>query len=239
MNRYMFPIGLFVLAAALLLPSWAGGSGPTTFQVDTSGKDIPKEGALHLNGWNIENWGAARVLDFYLRYQHLLGEPVKGWDGTRMCFRGGCAIYTPGNDEQWKLELQNLGSEDMEVEGYTPRPRSSLHPAVREWIQSQREAGLDTVRIVGPVLSEPICDPRTARCKQWTAKQLFIISGNEVRRAPLGLWMTYPSAREMQRSESNPVVDVRALMAVPLVFIALTLLFRRPGSGSAPRATLG
>src|SRR5436309_3008836 len=83
------------------------------------------------------------------------------------------AGFEVGNPTDWRVELANLGSADMAIEGYTPNPGRTPHPALRDWLLSQVEVGLDTARVVGRIISDPVCDRTTKRCVQWSEKQRF------------------------------------------------------------------
>lgn len=238
--RKAFPsIALFLLAAALGAWTWIT-SVPREQLVDTSGHEQPAEGAFLENGWLVQNRGEARIADVYLRYRAWLGEPVSGFDGSCQLFRLGRLCYAPGNPPDWKVELDNLGYLDMQIEGYTPNPGRTPHPALRAWVQSQRESGLDTVRVVGRLISDPICDRNTGLCTQWTDKQRFSFDEaarweDQVRREPLGLWFSHPKARPV----AAPPLTSSAIplgLAVLAALSGLVLLARRQGYAGPSQA---
>jgi hypothetical protein len=239
MSKVFPSLVLFLVAAALGGWTWIT-SAPREQFVDTSGREELTEGGLLENGWLIQNWGDARIKDVYLRYRSWLGEPVSGFDATCQAFRLGRLCYAPGNPPDWKVEFDNLGYLDMQVQGYTPNPGRTPHPALRDWIQSQREAGLDTVRLVGRIVSEPVCDKKSGVCTQWTDKQRFSfedasMSGDHVRRDPLGLWLTHPSARPV----GSLPLSFGALPLALAVLVALAgfaLLMRRQGYAGPSQA---
>jgi hypothetical protein len=108
MVKVIAPIVLISLALGLGAWSWHS-SQPRAVMIDTAGREQPRAGALLVNGWLIENHGAANVKDAWRRFEPYLNEPISGWDGQRQRFRGGDLVYTPGNDPQWRVEIANSG----------------------------------------------------------------------------------------------------------------------------------
>ena len=198
LKTLLIPVGLgTLLLGGTVLP---GSTHPTHPVVVTAGQEVPHEGALYRNGWNVQNLGDARILDVYQRYQPFLGEPVSPFDGTSQYFRFGFLTYQPANPEGWQVEVGNGGLEDLQLSGYTPQRQAHPHPALRDWLQFQRENGVDTVRLIGPVISEPLCDKKAQSCTQWTMKARFSfpetdLTGERVQRHPVGLWLSHPSVR--------------------------------------------
>lgn len=229
MYRVVTVIGLLSLATALA--AWAViGARQTPQYLDTAGQEEPLADAVYENGWNVANHENARIQDTYLSYRRFLGEPITGFDGQCQSFRLGRLCYAPGNPPDWRIELANLGADELEVEGYTAKPGATLHPAVRDYRLSQLELGVDLGRVFGRVISDPICDKRTRTCKQFTDKALFLfdeqaVSGDQVQRAPLGLWRTYPRTRPTGNTESIMPVQPLPLIAAGVgVVVALWLL---------------
>jgi hypothetical protein len=224
---------IFALSALDVLPRQ-----PVLAQVlDTSGNEEPLDGALPLNGWNVANYEQIRLKDFYQRHEGFLGEPLSGFDGRTQTFRLGRITYGPGKAAEWQLELENLGFLDMQLEGYTPRLGSSPHPAVRDWLLAQQDVGTDLTRVVGRTISEAICERKSKQCSQWTDKQRFLfrqdaLTGDEVQRAPLGLWLSHPRSRPVLVSgepvERHPNVALILLAAV-LAVLAVSLLRGQSG----------
>ena len=172
---------------------------PVVVQVpDTAGHEKPLDGALFINGYNISNQRDAKVLDTYFAYKGFLGEPVSSWDGHEQMFRFSGLSYDPTHPKDWRMELSNAGEEDLTLEGMLPAPGSSPHPAVRDWELTQMNAGVDLQRVVGTFLSPPIC--QKGECWQASSKLRFefeasATSGQQVRLAPVGLWLTHPQTR--------------------------------------------
>lgn len=156
------------------------------------GTETPREGCDHLNGFNVCNFQDATLRDVHLKYAELLGEPVASFDFTGQVFRFGKLTYSPGAPEGWKVQFANLGLDDLRLNGLTSQPGSESHPAVRDWLQSQHELGLDIPRVVGRPLSPPVCNRTSGECRQWFDKTVFLfpqdaVSGTVVRRDELGL----------------------------------------------------
>ena len=242
---------LIISTLLILLGLAAGASGfmasvprPVVVEpLDTGGHEAPVEGSLYDNGWNVMNHGESGLKDTYLRLRHWLGEPISSFDGQCQSFRFGRLCYDPGKPEDWRIELSNSGWEDMLVEGYSPKPGSTPHPAVRDWKLSQLENGADLTRLVGRTISDPICDQKSHQCRQWTDKQLFLfeenaISDDRVQRAPLGLWLVYPQARAAATLPSEivpspPPVPSLAIAGMLVVAGVGLMLIRGGARGSA------
>ncbi len=235
-----------LLALSLALLSWSVSTAwPRPVQamtVETTGHELRQEDGAYENGWNVQDRGPSRFLTFYLRYKPLLGEPVSGSDGRCQSFRFGRICVNLGNPPDWQVELTNSGLEDLQLEGYTPKPGASPHPAVRDWLVSQMDVGTDVTRVVGRTLSDPLCDKQSHACRQWSDKQLFLfqeeaLTAAEVQRAPLGLWLAHPQARvaPATRPQFTPSrASICALVGgVMLSLVALATL-RRPTSTGAP-----
>lgn len=228
----------FGLAATLAGGALLNGSAPkpAALALDTSGHETPQDGAYFENGWNVANTGAADLMDRYLRYQSFLGEPVSGFNGQCQSFRFGRLCYQPANPSDWKVELANVGLEDLQVQGYSAQPGRDPHPALRDWLYMQLEAGVDLTRVVGRLLSESICDARTRLCRQWADKQVFqfpqdSLTADQVQRLPVGLWLSHPQARPAPvagSSESaSPLSPWPWALVVVLVLVGLLVLMRR------------
>ncbi len=240
MGSHVPKIGYILLGVALVL--WLFLTAlprPVVVQaVATTGQEHPEEGALLENGWLIKNHGDASMHDVYLRYQSFLGEPLAGFDGQRQAFRFGRLVYQPSNPQDWKVEFDNLGWLDMQVAGYTPRPGQTPHPALRDWLLTELEAGWDMPRLVGRIISEPKCDKRTRQCVQWTDKQRFhfaegALTAAEVQRQPLGLWLTHPSTREQKMIVPEQAWWERSgfVLLAALLFVLVGFLIWRPRRG--------
>jgi hypothetical protein len=224
-----------VIATAVLLgrSESASSNVPTT-----TGTQSPAEGCLFENGWNVCDFGEADVKDVYLRYRGFLGEPISGFDARCQTFRFGRLCYTAGNASDWKVELANLGYQDMLAQGYTPQPGSSPDPALRDWLITQMEAGVDITRLVGRVISEPVCERASqGECRQWTDKGLFVFprgasAERQIQRAPLGLHFSHPRTRE-----AAPAIDLRRAALVLLALLGMAgLLFLTSRGGASGRS---
>lgn len=240
MKRISMALALIALSVTAAIGPHISAA-PKEWTVNTAGSEQPLPSALLVNGWVVANWGEARALDTYLRYELFLGEPISPWDGKQQTFRNARLVYTPGNPPDWRIEFASLGRADMEIEGYMPKTGSVPHPAVRDWLQIHHEAGMDTTRLTGRLISEAICDGRTRRCIQWTEKARFefpgdATSGEQVQRQPLGLWMAYPSARSIRGQGSSSWPELPQLLAVgaPLVLLFVLLLRGRPSADGSP-----
>ncbi len=210
--------------------------------LDTSGHEAPQDDAFYENGWNVANVGESGFKDRYLDMKAWLGEPIRGFDGQCQTFRFGRLCYDPAKPDGWKVELANAALEDIQVEGFTPKPGSTPHPALRAWKLDQLEAGADLTRLVGRTISDPVCDHKLHQCRQWTDKQLFLfpenaVSGEQVQRTPLGLWLTYPATRAaaevppevIQQSSTLPAFVASAILALA----GVAALASRRGMGSS------
>lgn len=194
-----------------------------------SGKEQPRPGAIFVNGFNIED----PLRDTYARSRAWLGEPVTAFDGRCQRFRFGELCYEPGNDPAWVVQFANLGRQDMEIEGYRPVANASPSPALKDWLRAHYEVGLDITRTIGPVISEPHCTPTV--CVQWTMKTRFefppnATSASQVRRAPVGLYLTYPWIRTQEQARyqaprPNPTLWV--VLPVGGGVLGLWVLLRR------------
>lgn len=253
MTRLQLPVLLLCLAAVagalgLIQERGAGGAAPPPVP-PTAGREVPHEDCLLENGWNICNYGDAALKDLYLRYRPYLGEPVSGFDSRCQRYRLGALCYNPGNPDGWKIEFANLGLSDYLANGFSPQASASPHPAVRDWLLAQMEVGLDTTRVVGPMVSQPHCDQKTARCMQWTAKTKFTfpigaVSADQVQRVPLGLPSIQASAPALRQPASAPGRWLPrqwpfALSLICLVGLGLlSLTSRRAGSAGDASATI-
>lgn len=247
MVRYVFGAVLLLVAAGMAVLVVIGAR-PATVVVqttNTSGQEKPEDGAFYANGWNVANIGNARIMDAYLRYQSLLAEPISAFDGRCQNFRLGRLCFEPGNPPDWQVQFDNLGLDDLHVEGRTEKVDAAPHPAVRDWVMTQMEAGVDVLRVVGRFLSDPVCDPRTGECRQWTDKQLFLfpkdaLTADQVHRAPLGLWLSHPQTRPTEIVVASPHVNLPLTALALLLALTgiLTLFGPRPGSGSGSLAAV-
>lgn len=245
MPRLLVASVLFLLAAASMATGVLGAlpRPVRTPVVDTSGHETPLEGALYLNGFNIEDFDGASILDTYRRFQDLLGQPISGFDGSSQSFTFGRLTYLPGNAPDWQVQLDNVGLEELQLEGYTPKPGATPHPAVRDWLVSQYELGTDLTRAVGRIISDPICNARN-ECKQYADKQEFLFSrsaltADQVQRAPLGVWLAHPQVRYAAETPTltAPAIRQQAPALVLGAFFALLGLAvtrGRPQGGSLP-----
>ncbi len=201
-----------------------------------SGTEVPREGCLFKNGFNVCDYGDATVKEAYLQFEALLGDPLSGFDARCQTFNGGRLCYTPGNPAAWRVQWDNLGAQDAVARGLTLQPNAEPHPALRDWLIGQMELGLDTTRVVGRILTPPVCDRTTRTCKQYTDKQVFLFPedatwGVDVQRAPLGAWSLHlPNHTRPAPSASGPsplLVGASALLAL----LGGVLLLGRRGSG--------
>lgn len=231
-----------LLGAAVLICAVAGGvwalqgaqpaSSPSVVRDQVPvGQEQPREGCLLENGFNVCDYGTATLKAAYLRHRDLLGEPLSGFDARCQLFRFNRLCFNPANPDGWQVEFANAGLQDLQVNGFTPQPGAELHPAVRDWLISQLEIGVDTTRLIGRVISPPVCDKATNRCRQWTDKALFLfpaeaVSASQVQRAPLGLSSVPRTAStEPTATKQLPLLVVGLALLVGLV---LLLSARRP-----------
>jgi len=233
-SRGFFAVLLIAVAAGLVGWTYVRASDrPSELLIDTAGREEPAEGALLENGWRIEDRGEANLKEVYLRNQGFLGEPVTGFDGATQTFRLGRLGYQPNNPPDWKIEFANLGWLDMQTSGLTPNPGRTPHPALRDWLQAQLEVGLDLPRVVGRIISEPVCEGGS--CRQWTDKQRFqfpreALTADQVQRAPLGLWLSYPASRPHTVAAGQATVPpVPLILAGVCGLLGLALLRARGG----------
>jgi hypothetical protein len=150
--------------------------------------------------------------------------------------------YDRGNAEPWKVQLDNLGLREMQLQGLTPNPGAPQHPAVRDWLLGQLDVGTDLNRVVGRTISEPHCEKRSHTCQQYADKQLFIFDeratrGEQVRRAPLGLWQTYTRTHPTGTSEP-PVFNLPLLGLAGVLAAAGLLLLIMPRKRLGPTAAV-
>lgn len=243
MVRLIVPLILFGGAALLVATSGvhAAFSRPpaTTLVIDTSGNEPFEEGAWFENGYNVPNIGPIRFREFYERHREFLGEPVGPFTGTAQPFRYAALTFTGSNPPDWQVQLNNAGELDLLLAGYLPKPSSSPHPAVRDYLLALLERGIEVPRLIGPIISEPICTaPRVGglkSCVQWTMKARFefaesALTGHEVQRMPIGLWQTHPKFRPgatMESESTRTFFSPSLLLAGMLGLAGLLLLFRR------------
>src|SRR5688572_6808084 len=107
---------LFLVAAAgVLLLAWplSGAANspaqPSAVERRLSGTEQPREGCLFQNGFNICDFGEAKLRDGYLRYAELIGEPLSSFDAQCQTFRFARLCFKAGNPDGWKIEFANLG----------------------------------------------------------------------------------------------------------------------------------
>jgi hypothetical protein len=206
------------------------------------GRDNPVPGALMSNGFIVGKADEPKFRAFYERYQAWLGEAITTFDGREQTFRFGRLTYNPSNKAGWEIELANVGMFDLQQAGLQPVPGSLPHPLVRDWLIAQQEAGVDVVRLIGRIISDPICVRRV--CSQWTDKQRLTWAQNEtaidrVYRAPLGQWLTHPQERpkdQLPNEDSGvqltPLTVVFVVLAILLaLLLVVLLLLRRSGGG--------
>jgi hypothetical protein len=176
------------------LPFWPQPAKPQV-EFTTSCGEVPVPGVPASNGCNIPD---PRVQAFVARFEPWLGEAVSPWSGRDQTFAMARLVVTPLNPPDWAVELANLGRDDLMREGISPTPGSIPHPALQSWLVEETEKGTDTVRLVGRILSAPICVRDL--CSQFSDKQRFMFrrdatSADQVTRAPLGLWRAFPATR--------------------------------------------
>lgn len=237
-----------VLSSAVTL-FWPLGGAATSnppaplLERRSSGSEQPREGCLFQNGWNVCDYGLATIRDTYLRYADLTGEPLSSFDSQCQTFRFASLCFKPGNPDGWKVEFANLGLQDLTANGFTPQPGVEIHAALRDWIQAQLELGVDVPRVVGRVLSPPICSRESGSCRVWTDKTAFsfpadAVSGSQVQRLALGL-TSLPAPVPPPVTSPGPSWPLSAsipLLAVLVMAVVLTvtLLTRKTGAGSPP-----
>jgi hypothetical protein len=225
----------------------------------TIGNEVPREGCIHENGWLICDYGEANLREVYLKHRDLIGDPISSFDSRCQTFTFTRLCYDRGKPDGWKVEFDNLGLRDLRANGFTPQPGAAPHPAVRDWLQWQVDLGLDVQRVIGPLISQPICDRSTELCYQVADKAKFVFrqdatSGTEVQRVPLGLQLpaAIPAALQptvVATATTEPAATVEsaaspgAFNPVLLVLAALVLLAAigalvaksSSGAGSGPR----
>jgi hypothetical protein len=225
------------------------GTPPESPDIATLGREAPDERSLLVNGFRIPADRGLRA--FYERHQVLLGEPVSAYTTTGcQSFRFARVCHFPGAPQGWEWQLENLGELDMRSHGYEPSEGHSPHAAIRDWLATQIGKGLDSTRFVGPAIGPPVClksegtSDRT--CYQWTAKARFEFpekagSGDTVRRAPIGLYIENPSARDganktesRKDAEAGPGHVPWIWMAVGVVSLAAVALLLRGGARGLP-----
>lgn len=213
-----------VVAVAVFRASPEAAAAP--LQPPMTGNEQPREGCFFSNGFNVCNYGEANLKDTYLRFKDYLGAPLSSFDSWSQLFVFGKLSYNPGNPAGWKVEIANMGLMDYQARGFTAQPGSEPHPALRDWLISQLEVNVDTGRLVGRIISPPLCDNATGMCRQWTDKQAFVfpkdaISGSQVQRVDLGLSTVHPPPPVTKTSE----VGLFSFTNLPLlVFVAALLL---------------
>ncbi|SRR5581483_10549978 len=238
------PILLLAAAAAVIAYGVAKGSAApsTATEPDTAGRDTPQLACAHANGWNV----CPPLRDVYLRHADLLGKPISGFDvqTSAQRFLFGTLIYRPANPPDWQVEFANVGSEDYQLQGYTPRPGSEPHPAVRDWLTSAREGGIDTVRVVGRLISEPLPDKKTGLLKQWAEKAVFVFpaeatTADQVQRVPVGESVLQRQARSSVPSAQPRGPDLLpAAIGLGLALAAGALMVAHRGQPSRSQGTV-
>ncbi len=227
-----------LLAVALLAPLRAepATAQPSATVALPSGTESPREGCLLKNGFNICNYGDATMKDTYLRFEPLLGDPLSGFDARCQTFNGGRLCYSPGNPPDWRVQWANLGADAAIARGLTLQPNAEPHPALRDWLIGQMEVGLDTTRVVGRMLTPPLCDRATGWCTQYADKQAFRFpadarSGAEVQRLPLGALSVHPSTEERPSSSASAPSSLLIGVSALLALLGGAVLLSRRGSG--------
>jgi hypothetical protein len=208
-----------------------------------------RAGCLFEAGFNVCQENETRLQDFYARYRELLGAPIGAWDGQCQPFTFAKVCYRPGNPVDWRTELANGGLDHLIASGFSPQPGSTPHRAVLDWLQDQRERGVDTLRLVGRPLSPPILDRHSGLVRQWFDKATFEFpqeahSGAQVRRLPLGELSRplppppvppAPVAPTMVTTADSPTATFPALWVAALLVLGLAVLAGRRFAAGAPR----
>ena len=228
---------LFIAAAVLVIIALGHPSddaSATTPPDPWRGDEAPQAGCLHEHGWNICNFGEATIKDSYLRTKTYLGRPVGSFDSRCQTFELGRLCFNPANSDDWQVEFDNLGLVDLTSNGYTPLPGSDPHPAVRDWLLSLSEVGVDPWRVAGRIISEPVC--QRGRCSQWADKTRFAfpetaVHANDVQREPLGSWMTHPRQSAVTTTDESGLALLPLAGAAVLAVAGLALLATRRRSG--------
>ena len=241
-------IGLAIAASAAVihlrgglttLPFWPQPTKQIQ-EVSFAGNELPDPDpdALHINGYVVKNDGKVRLKDFYLQYERYLGQPISTFNGRQMAFVGGRVTYSPDHADGWHLEIESLGIADLQVAGLRPTQNSAPHPVVRQLLVAEYEAGVDLLRVYGPVASEVHCSK--AGCSQWLAKQKLTwptgdVTADRVAREPLGLYFTFPSTRfrEVPDEVSSTSLPLPWLIVGGIV-VGLLLLSRSGGQSRRP-----
>jgi hypothetical protein len=236
-------IGLAVAASATVI-YFRGGPSTLPFwpqptrqmqEVTFAGNEVPDPDpdALYINGYVIKNDGNVRLKDFYVQYERYLGPPISAFNGRQMAFVGGRVTYSPDHAEGWQLEIESLGIADLQVAGLRPTQNSAPHPVVRQFLVAEYEAGVDLVRVYGPVASEEHCSK--TRCSQWLAKQKLTwpagdLTADRVAREPLGLYFTFPGTRFREVPDDDPTTGLSLpWLVVGGIVVGLFLLSRSGG----------
>ena len=247
--RSRFTVSLVLIAAALALTGFALLTpGSAAQQVPSSpsweGHDPPQQGCLLLRGWNVCDYGDAAIKDVYLRYQDYLGDPISGFDGRSQSFQFGRLTYNPANPADFRVQLDNLGLQDLQAQGRLPQPGAALHPAVRDWIVSLQEVGVDPLRLVGRAISPAICVAKTQTCMQYFDKQVFTFPATatraaDVQRRPLGELLSHPQLVTATSTQSSWPPRTMLLGVAGLLGLAgFGLFLRGRQSGLSPVGTI-
>lgn len=229
---------------------------PDTHQPIPSGNEAPRPGCVFDNSYNVCSYGTADFRQVYQQHRELLGTPISAVDASQcQTFVMAKLCYDPGAPPGWEVQLANLGLDDLTRNGFLPQPGSEQHPAVRDFLAGQQQAGVDIVRVYGRVLSPPICDAISATCRQFMDKTVLVfdkqaVSGVQVQRLPLGLQSLpapVPTAtaivqpqpvQPVQPAAIQPPIGGLAIGAlIAALLIAAFFTSRRPPSTTPPSRT--
>ena len=152
--------------------------------------------------------------------------------------------YNPANPADFRVQLDNLGLQDLQAQGRLPQPGAALHPAVRDWIVSLQEVGVDPLRLVGRAISPAICVAETQTCMQYFDKQVFTFPATATRaayvqRRPLGELLSHPQLVTATSTQSSWPPRTMLLGVAGLLGLAgFGLFLRGRQSGLSPVGTI-
>ena len=208
------------------------------------GHDVPQAGCLLVNGWDICNYADADLKDVYLRYQTYLGNPISSFDSRSQTFQFGRLTYNPANSDGEKVQFDNLGLDLLQLNGRTAAPGAELAPAVRDWLVSIQEAGIDPLVVAGRTISPPICDAHRGQCQQYLDKQVFsfptnAVDASQVTRLALGTLLNHPQPTT-PAPPTHPWLNQTRLVVLGalLGFLALGLILRQRRGATASPTTI-
>lgn len=202
----------------------------------------------YVNGYNVLDLGPCPFARVYREEALLLGPPVAGAAGTAQTFAVGRLECRPtAGQAEAPVTWANLGLAALLAEGRRPIAHPELPAAVRAYLTSFIEAGLDLERYFGTPLSGAVC--AGDRCRTFLDKQVLTYAAADrdnfapeaVTTEPLGCQATPACRRAFQGAAltqtaprlGQPWLAMCWAAAVVLAIggLALTVLGRRRGFG--------